>query len=92
MALSSHSCLSSTQGQFDGRAQDPRECPVSQPQQPQEQPRVVSPRAEGSGDRRDGDQAHEAVTGCCLHLRHRQGLSLQQRDRSSTLDLKGLTG
>lgn len=82
---SAASSVSSPQGQFDGHAQDPRECPVPQPQQPE----VASPRAEESGDSRDGDQAHRAVTECCLHPRHRQGLSLQQRDRGSALDLKG---
>lgn len=34
----------------------------------------------------------QGVTEGCLHLRHRQGLSLQQRDWGSALDLKGLTG
>ena len=36
----------SPQGQFDGRAQDPRECPVTQPWQP----RAVSLGAEESGE------------------------------------------
>lgn len=46
MALSS---LSSAQGQRDGRAQDPCECPAPQPQQPQQQPWAVSPRQRGLG-------------------------------------------
>ena len=93
-ALGTLSCLSSAQGQFNGRAQDPRECPVPQPRQPQ----AVSLGAEGSGGqerRAPGSDAWAAPVGQWLsaasHLRHRQGLSLQQCDRGTALDLSGLT-
>lgn len=93
-ALSTLSYLSSTQEQFDGRAQDPRECPVPKPRQP----RTASLEAEGSGGWKRqvlGSDAWAAPAGQRLsavsQLRHWQGLSLQQRDWGTALDLSRLS-